>query len=164
MKPPPLPDLGAIRERMEDQREQVIGRAEAVLMKIHRELYVRSEGRIGERALGIPCLLLTVTGRSTGAAQTVALAYAVDGDDLVVVASNGGKDTSPDWFENLVANPSVKVQRGREHEARTAEVVGQNDRRYERLWRLVNANTKGRYYRYQTATTRAIPLVVLQPA
>src|SRR6185312_704360 len=97
-------------------------------------------GRIGEKTLGVPCLLLTVSGRTTAKAQIVALAYANDGGSHVVVASNGGQDDSPDWFENLRHNPAVTIQIGRSKSPATAEVVDRNDHRYERLWRIVNAN------------------------
>lgn len=164
MKPPPLPDLGAIRERMEDQREEAINRLETVAMKVHTRLYASSNGRIGATALGAPCLLVTVAGRTTGKPRTVALAYATDGDELVLAGSNGGKDKSPDWLENLRQNAAVEVQIGRIRAPKTAEVIERSDLRYERLWRIVNANNRGRYYRYQNATTRPIPLVLLHPA
>jgi deazaflavin-dependent oxidoreductase (nitroreductase family) len=158
MKPP---DLQAVRERMMERRAQTTARAMGVLLKIHREVYVRSDGRFGAKELGVPSLLLTVTGRSTGNPQTVALIYATDGEDLVVVASNGGSDAHPSWFENLIAHPSVGVQVARTKFSATAEVIDQNDRRYPRLWTAVNVNNNGRYYHYQQATKRPIPLVVL---
>jgi deazaflavin-dependent oxidoreductase (nitroreductase family) len=100
----------------------------------------------------------------TGKPRTVALMYATDGEDLVVVGSNGGADQPPEWLENIRANGHVALQVKRERFAATADVVDQNDRRYERLWRLVNTAAHGRYYHYQQATTRPIPVVVLSRA
>jgi F420H(2)-dependent quinone reductase len=159
MKPP---DLSALRERAERSAEQASRIAEGVALRLYRQLYIRSEGRIGAKTLGVPGLLLTTTGRKSGARYTVALVYATDGDDLVLVGSNGGSDNSPDWVENLRKDPAVDLQIGRDHSTGTAEVVDRNDRRYERLWRIANANNRGRYYRYQSSTTRPIPVVLLR--
>ena len=42
------------------------------------------------------------------------LAYRRLGDDAVaVLASKGGAPTNPDWYYNLVANPSASVEMGR---------------------------------------------------
>ena len=167
MKPPNLADMrekmAAQRAQMEAKRENSQLMAQAVMLKIHRELYVRSDGLVGKTMLRVPCLLLTVTGRTTGNKHTVALVYATDGDDYVVVASKGGGDHNPQWFENIAHNPAVELQIGRLRSNAMAEIVDQNDRRYERLWRLVNTNNHGRYYRYQHRTKRPIPMVLLQP-
>jgi len=40
--------------------------------------------------------------------------YFEDGDDLLLVASKGGDPKHPAWYLNLVANPEVAVQVGRE--------------------------------------------------
>lgn len=158
------PDLIAMRKRMDAAREDAMRKAEGFMLHVHREIYVRSQGRLGKSLLGVPSLLLTVPGRTSGTPQTVALVYATDGDAYVVVASNGGNDRNPDWFENLRHTPSVEIQIGRERTTVVADVIDRNDRRYERLWRLVNEHNHGRYYRYQHATSRPIPLVTLRPA
>ncbi len=46
----------------------------------------------------------------------------------------------------------------------TARVVQAADPDYPRLWKLVNERNHGRYARYQTRTTRAIPLVAVTAA
>jgi deazaflavin-dependent oxidoreductase (nitroreductase family) len=168
MKPPNLADMrdkmAAQRAQMEASREQGQLKVEGLMLKAHREIYLRSGGRIGMTLLRVPSLLLTVSGRSTGMPQTVALVFATDGDDYVVAASNGGKLHNPDWLENLARHPSVELQIGTRRSKATAEIIDRNDPRYERLWRLVNTNNHGRYYRYQHMTTRAIPIVRLRPA
>jgi deazaflavin-dependent oxidoreductase (nitroreductase family) len=158
------PDLIAMRKQMDVARDQAVRKAEGLMLHIHREIYVRSEGRFGKTLLRVPSLLLTVKGRRSGTPQTVALVYATDGADYVVVASNGGQDRNPDWFENLRQTPSAEIQIGRAREQVVADVVDQNDRRYAQLWRLVNANNHGRYYRYQHTTSRPIPIVILRPS
>ncbi len=113
--------------------------------------------------IGVPTLLLRTTGRRTGAQRTNALVYAKDGDEYVVVASNGGQDNSPGWFFNVSAKPEVEIQVARAKTAGTARVLESGDPDYERLWRLVNDNNHDRYDAYQSETTRPIPLIVVSP-
>ncbi|MDQ3879913.1 MAG: nitroreductase family deazaflavin-dependent oxidoreductase [Chloroflexota bacterium] len=49
-------------------------------------------------------LLLTTTGRNSGAKPTTPLIYQRHGDDYLVVAFNGGGNP-PVWFVNLAATP-----------------------------------------------------------
>jgi deazaflavin-dependent oxidoreductase (nitroreductase family) len=135
-----------------------------VFTRLHRFVYVHTNGRVGHRLTLVPTLLLRTTGRRSGATRASPLIYARDGRDYVVVGSNWGRDSSPAWLVNLVAAPDVEIQVGRERMPATARVVEAGDADYARLWRLVNANNHGRYDRYQTQTARPIPMVVLSPA
>lgn len=133
------------------------------VLRVHERVYVASDGRLGHGMIGVPTLLLRTTGRRSGATRTNALVYAKDGDDLVVVPSNGGADQAPAWLHNLRANPGVEVQTGRERRPGTARVVERGDPDHERLWRLVNDNNRDRYDGYQRKTSRPIPVVVITP-
>ncbi len=137
-------------------------RLERLGLKLHQALYTRSDGRIGHRLAGVPCLLLRSTGRRSGACRTNALVYARDGADLLVVASNGGADAAPGWLHNLRASPAAEIQIGRERRPVHARIVEGGPER-DRLWRIVNANNRGRYDRYQARTARVIPIAVLSP-
>jgi len=134
------------------------------LLSAHQRLYERTDGRIGHRLIGVPALLLRTTGRRSGQVRTSALVYARDGDDYVVVASNGGSDRPPGWLFNIEAKPSVEIQVGRRRSAATARIVPSDDDSYPRLWKLVNEGNHGRYDGYQAKTDRKIPLVVIAPA
>ena len=129
----------------------------------HQWLYVRSDGRVGHRMIGVPTLLLRATGRRSGAVRANALAYARDGDDYLVVASSGGADQPPAWLYNVQAKPDVEVQVGRKREKASARIVEQSDPEYERLWRIVNENNRGRYTAYQQKTSRPIPVIAITP-
>ncbi len=133
------------------------------VLKLHQRLYERSGGLVGHRMIGVPTLLLRSTGRRSGAERCNALVYASDGADYVVVASNGGSDSSPGWLFNVRAKPAVEIQIARGREPASASVLEPGDDDYARLWRLVNENNKGRYDAYQTMTSRPIPLVVVHP-
>ena len=133
------------------------------VLRLHEQLDQRTDGRIGHRMIGVPTLLLRTTGRRSGATRTNGLVYARDGDDHLVVASNGGADRPPAWLHNLRANPGVEIQVGRERRRGTATVVEPSDPDYERLWRIVNENNRDRYSAYQKQTTRPIPVIVVTP-
>ena len=98
-------------------------------------------GGSATRSWASRALLLRTTGRRSGATRTNALVYARDGDDYLVVASNGGADRAPAWLHNLRANPDVEIQIGRDRQPATARVVEQADPDFERLWTLVTDNT-----------------------
>jgi deazaflavin-dependent oxidoreductase (nitroreductase family) len=134
------------------------------VLKAHERIYKASDGRLGHKMIGVPTLLLRTTGRKSGQTRTNALVYAKDGNDLVVVASNGGADKPPAWLFNLEAKPEVEVQVGRDKQAATARALRPDDPDYERLWKIVNDNNKDRYNGYKKMTDRPIPVVVLTPA
>ena len=132
-------------------------------LRLHEQLYKRTDGRVGHHMIGVPTLLLRTTGRRSGATRTNGLVYARDGDDYLVVASNGGADRHPAWLHNVRANPDVEIQVGRERRKGAARVLGPSDPDYERLWKIVNGNNKDRYTAYQKQTSRPIPVVVVTP-
>ena len=130
------------------------------LLSIYQWLYEKSDGRFTWLG-GLPVLLLRTIGRKTGQERTAALVYLADGDDLVVVASNGGSDRPPGWLFNLQQNSEVGVQIGRQQTRMRARIASSQER--ARLWPLVNKNNSNRYDGYQTKTRREIPLIVLSP-
>jgi deazaflavin-dependent oxidoreductase (nitroreductase family) len=133
------------------------------VLRLHEQLYKRTDGRLGHRMIGVPTLLLRTTGRRSGATRTNGLVYARDGADYLVVASNGGADRPPAWLHNLRANPGVEVQVARERLNGTARIVEPSDPDYGRLWKIVNDNNRDRYSAYQTQTTRPIPVIAVTP-
>ena len=133
----------------------------SLVLRVHERLYKQTDGRVGHGMLGVSTLLLRTTGRRSGATRTNALVYARDGDDCLVVASNGGADRAPGWLHNLRARPDVEIQLGRDRRSARARVVEPSDPDYERLWKIVNENNRDRYSGYQKLTARPIPVVVL---
>jgi len=128
--------------------------------KVHAWVYRRTGGRIGHRTGHISNLLLTTRGRRSGQPRTVTLAYMADGDNYVVVGSNGGADRHPLWWLNLQQNPRAEVQIG----GRTARVeaveAGAPER--ARLWTQLKAYNP-LYARYEQITERRIPVIILRP-
>jgi F420H(2)-dependent quinone reductase len=133
------------------------------LLRLHEQIYKRTDGRVGHRMIGVPTLLLRNTGRRSGTIRTNGLVYARDGDDYLVVPSNGGADRPPAWLHNVGANPDVEIQIARERRKGAARVVEASDPDFARLWKIVNENNRDRYTAYQKQTTRPIPIVVVTP-
>ncbi|WP_082169046.1 nitroreductase family deazaflavin-dependent oxidoreductase [Mycolicibacterium chlorophenolicum] len=71
-----------------------------------------SGGRVSS-VYPVPVMLLTTIGAKTGLRRTLPLLYVVDGDSLVLIASNYGRPGNPSWYRNLTANPRVEVLAGR---------------------------------------------------
>jgi deazaflavin-dependent oxidoreductase (nitroreductase family) len=126
----------------------------------HVRGYVDSGGAKGHRWHGANTLLLTTRGRRTGKLRRTALIYGRDRDRYVVVASNGGARRHPSWFLNLVAHPEVRLQVG--PDVMSARATTATARQKPRLWRLM-ASIWPEYERYQTRTSRDIPVVILEP-
>jgi deazaflavin-dependent oxidoreductase (nitroreductase family) len=88
--------------------------ASTVFPPIDRFLYRISGGRMSLSHVGrrqaLQTLLLTTTGRKSGQPRTTPVLYLEEGDALVVVASNYGKERHPAWSGNLMANPEASVQ------------------------------------------------------
>lgn len=138
----------------------VASRAARLVIRGHRAIYRLTRGRVGGRFGHLEQVLLTTTGRTTGAPRTTPLAVTAVGDRLVLVASDGGAERDPGWYRNLVAHPDVVVQRGAvRHPMRARTATG--DERAE-LWSAAVANNPG-YAAYQAKTERQIPVVVCEP-
>jgi len=127
----------------------------------HLKRYRESNGADGHIWNGVPCLLLTTTGRKSGAALTLPLIYGRDGERAVIVASRGGAPDHPAWYKNLAAQPRVGVQIAADKFAATARTATGEER--ARLWRAM-AKIWPAYDDYQAKTTREIPVVVLERA
>jgi deazaflavin-dependent oxidoreductase (nitroreductase family) len=134
--------------------------AEQLFGQAHVEKYRETGGRVGHIwKEGSTVLLLTTRGRKTGRPGTTPLIYARDGDDYVIVASQGGAPAHPGWYRNLVKDSDVVVQVEEDvfpARARTAEGTER-----ERLWKKVN-EVWPRYEEYAQRTERTIPVVVLE--
>jgi deazaflavin-dependent oxidoreductase (nitroreductase family) len=132
----------------------------ALVGQDHIDAYRDSGGETGYLWNGVPTLLLTVTGRRTGAERTSALIFAPDGEDYLVVASMGGAPRHPAWYLNLQANPHAHIQvKDRQFDV-TAHTATPTEK--PRLWQIVR-EVWPNYDVYQSRTDRDIPVVVLRP-
>lgn len=126
----------------------------------HVRRYRETNGAVGHIwRRGAKVLLLTTRGRTSGKPGTTPLIYENDGDDYVIVASNGGAPDHPGWYRNLVKEPSVEVQVEGDVFPALARTATGDER--ARLWKLA-AQQWPPYDDYQTKTGREIPVVVLE--
>ena len=107
---------------------------------------------------GRPLLLLTTTGAKSGERRTTPMMYVPDGDRLLVIASNIGAPTHPDWYHNLVAHSEVTIEVGTEIFDAIA-VVTEGEERH-RLWTSV-VELYPFFAEHQAKTTRQIPVIAL---
>lgn len=130
-----------------------------VLPHLDRPLLAASRGLVS-MSPGQPILLLITIGARTGQRRATPLLYLADGDRVIVIASNAGRDRHPGWYYNLRAHPFVTVYvRGRVGLYRAHEAQGE-----ERalLWRRASDYFVG-FALYEQRTARQIPVIVLTP-
>ncbi|MEU7845579.1 nitroreductase family deazaflavin-dependent oxidoreductase [Micromonospora sp. NPDC049114] len=125
----------------------------------HVRRYVETDGADGGTFHGIPSLLLTTRGRRSGALRRTALMYGRDGDNYLLVASNGGASRHPAWYLNLSADPRVEIQVGAERFAAHARTASTEER--ARLWPVMT-KVFPTYARYQKGTDREIPVIIIE--
>ena len=125
----------------------------------HIKTYVATNGEDGHMGQGVPCLLLTTTGRKSGAQRRCALIYGMDGNDYIVVASRGGDANHPLWYKNMLDTPQVTLQVKGDVFQATASTISEGADR-DRLWNAMAAIWPD-YNTYAEKTERRIPLVRL---
>jgi deazaflavin-dependent oxidoreductase (nitroreductase family) len=125
------------------------------------EEFRSNEGKVSGGFEGAPILLLTTTGAKSGLKRTNPMMYlqADEPGTVYVFASKAGAPTNPDWYHNLLANPSVTVELGTEKfEATASPVAGeQRDTIYSE-----QASRYPGFAEYQEKTSRLIPVVALR--
>jgi len=105
---------------------------------------------------------LETTGRKSGLRRRAVITYLPDHDRIVLVASNYGRAGNPSWYENLLADPHVRVIRRGQSLPYSARVATGDERRS--LLKRTDDVTYGVYAAYSRKTDREIPVVVLTPA
>jgi deazaflavin-dependent oxidoreductase (nitroreductase family) len=110
---------------------------------------------------GLPVIVVTNRGRKTGAIRKTPLMRAVDGNNYILVASQGGAPKHPQWYFNLKADPNVEIRDKTEvYPMRVREVVDPMER--QRLWDIA-VKAYPPYQEYQDRTKRVIPVFVAEP-
>lgn len=126
----------------------------------HVRQYEATAGKVGHDWNGATCLVLHTIGRKSGETRKFPLIYGRDGENYVLVASNGGAPKHPGWYENLVAHPAVEIQVRDKLIPVTAHTGNAAEK--ARVWPTMTAQWPD-YDKYQTKTSREIPVVILTP-
>jgi F420H(2)-dependent quinone reductase len=113
------------------------------------------------RDTGLPVVIVTNTGKKTGAIRKTPLMRVKDGDNFILVGSVGGAPKNPVWVYNLRAHPLVEIRDRQDvRSMRVREVVDAAER--SRLWTLA-VQAYPPYEDYQHRTDRKIPVFVAEP-
>ena len=123
------------------------------------EEFRANQGRVGGPWSGTPMILIHHIGARSGIERTTPLACSPQGQGrYVIVASNGGSPTHPDWYYNVKANPSIKAEVG----AQTFTVLAEELDGAARagLWPKLVAEAPS-LGEFQARATRQIPVFML---
>jgi deazaflavin-dependent oxidoreductase (nitroreductase family) len=140
---------GAVSER-EDPNRRII------------EEFRANEGKVGGMFEGMPILLVHHTGAKTSTERVNPVAYQKLDNGYAIFGSKGGYPRHPDWYHNLRAHPTTRVEVGTDTVDVVARVAEGDER--ERIW----TTQKERYpgfadYEEKTKGIREIPVIVLEP-
>ena len=127
------------------------------------ELYESSGGTKGTTLLdtGLPVVIVTHRGQTTGAIRKTPLMRVKDGASYVLVGSQGGAPKDPAWVHNLRADPHIELRDETiVRPMRVREVKDATEK--ARLWKLAVAAYPP-YADYQAKTERQIPVFAAEP-
>jgi len=132
-----------------------------VMTRTHVWIYKASQGRIGSNFGGSPCCLVRMTGRKSGKIREIPLIYIPDGEDVILIASQGGMEKNPTWYYNLKADPHIEIIA----EGKTRKMIARqaNDAEKAERWPKAVA-VYADFDQYQARTDRDIPLFICEPA
>lgn len=133
------------------------------LHRLDQVVYDASQGRhtLSSLLTGLPVVVLTTTGARSGQPRSVPLVPLLDGDRVVLIASDFGAPKHPAWYHNLRAHPQATVAyQGQAASYIAREAEGQER---EQLWSRV-VDQLGAFGAYEKrARPRRIPVIVLSP-
>jgi F420H(2)-dependent quinone reductase len=125
------------------------------------EEYESSGGTRGTTLRGVPVVIITSVGASSGKLRKNPVMRVEHDGVYAAVASKGGAPEHPAWYRNFVEHPLVELQDGSAKGDYTAREAS-GDERAEWWKRAVEVWPD--YATYQTKTGRQIPVFVLEPA
>lgn len=135
---------------------RILHRVDPFLMRVSR-------GRVSLPSVlvGLPVVMMTMTGAKSGRRITLPLAAIPHGDAFALIASNFGNAHNPAWYYNLRAHPHVEVTRA----GRTATFVAREatGAEYATWWTRANEFYLGYAAYKKRAGARRIPILVLTP-
>jgi deazaflavin-dependent oxidoreductase (nitroreductase family) len=124
------------------------------------ETYRDSGGREANNLRGHPIIVITSIGAKSGNLRLNPLMRVEHNGSYAVIASKGGAEQNPSWYNNIVKNPHLELQDGavtRDYWAHLAE--GEE----RAAWWAHAVKAWPDYAKYQEGTEREIPVFVLTP-
>ena len=157
----PGDDWAAQRPSWLKRAQRWFGQLIGLIGPLHARLALATNGWVSPNLGGRPGVILETTGRRSGVSRRVVLTYLPDGERLVVIASNYGREGHPAWYRNIEAEPNVSIVYKRFRRPYRARIADGEERRT--YLRLTDDATYGVYAAYARKTTREIPVVILEP-
>lgn len=118
-----------------------------------------SGGTEGTLLRGVPVVVITSVGASSGKLRKNPVMRVEHGGTYAAVASKGGAADNPSWYRNLVEHPQIELQDG---PARGDYVARQASGDERSLWWSRALEVWPDYAEYQTKTDREIPVFVIE--
>lgn len=116
------------------------------------------------RNTNYPVVIVTNRGCKTSAIRKTPLMRVADGDNYVLVGSNGGASDNPLWVNNLRTDPTITIRDETDvYQMRVRELEKGTER--DRLWKLA-IRAFPRYQQYQDNADKAdrlIPVFLAEP-
>lgn len=125
------------------------------------EEYESSGGTEGTTLRGVPIVVITSVGASSGKLRKNPVMRVEHDGVYAAVASKGGAPEHPAWYRNLVRHPMVELQDGTAKRDYTVREASGDERV---VWWDRALQVWPDYAEYQTKTDRQIPVFVLEPA
>ena len=117
-----------------------------------------NDGVCGGPFEGAPMILINMIGAKSGRELCSPLVYSTDGDDIVIIASKGGAPEHPNWYYNLVANPTVTVEVGTDKWEATAHLTEGDERKRLFDAQAAKMSNFAEYEKSATEHGRVIPV------
>jgi deazaflavin-dependent oxidoreductase (nitroreductase family) len=125
------------------------------------EEYESSGGTRGTLLRGVPVVVITSLGASSGKLRKNPVMRVEHDGAYAAVASKGGAPEHPAWYRNLLDHPQVELQDGPNKGDYVARELSGGER--EEWWKRA-VEVWPDYEEYQTKTDRQIPVFVLERA
>jgi F420H(2)-dependent quinone reductase len=127
----------------------------------HRAVLRVGRNRVAGRMGGNQVLVLTTVGRTSGRRRSTPVIAIPDGTDWLVVGSNAGAASHPQWVRNLAVTPEAELRINGRPVPVQAVILSAAQK--EQVWPKLIAAYRS-YDAYQGKTDRELPVVRLTPS
>lgn len=128
--------------------------------RLHVWVHRLSGGRLMNEVGGDAVCFVTMTGAKSGHRRILPLMYVPHGEQVLLVASQGGAPRDPAWAHNLRAHPEIEIVQGGQRRRMRAREARPEEK--ATLWPVCDQHYAP-YADYRQRTSRDIPIFVCEP-
>jgi deazaflavin-dependent oxidoreductase (nitroreductase family) len=122
-------------------------------------MYRTLDGRLSSGSRRVTVLMITTPGRRTGVPRSTCVRYLDRPEGMVVWGTGSGSPQDPDWFQNLRAVATARVQvRAQEYDVRPRELLGVER---DAMWQVILGEAP-EVEKFARKAGRTIPVAVLE--